>query len=67
MIRYKVRGMSCGHCVDTVAKAVRSVDGRANVVVDLPNGEVQVSSDIDAAAIASAIKSAGYFVVRWNA
>lgn len=67
MIRYKVRGMSCGHCVDTVTKAVKGVDGRANVVVDLPNGEVQVSSETDAGAIASAIKSAGYFVERWNA
>jgi copper chaperone len=67
MIRYKVREMTCNHCAETVTKAVKSVDENANVVVDLLSGEVRVSSDIDAGAIASAIKSSGYFVERWNA
>ena len=64
MLRFKVGGMSCGHCVQAVTKAVKAVDGQASVDVDLARGEVAVDSSADAARIARAIEAAGYEVRR---
>ena len=39
----KIDGMSCGHCVTSVTKEVRKLDGVTDV--DLASGTVQVTSD----------------------
>lgn len=67
MLRLKVSGMTCGHCVRAVAKAVRSVDEGAAVNVDLGTGEVTVRGKADASAVAAAIETAGYGVERRTA
>lgn len=59
---FQVQGMSCGHCVNAVTQAVRSVDPQAEVKVDLPTGKVDVQSAQDHAAIARAIEEEGYRV-----
>ena len=59
---FQVQGMSCGHCVNAVTQAVKSVDPQARVQVDLANGKVQVESQQDHAAIARAIEEEGYKV-----
>jgi copper chaperone len=59
---FQVQGMSCGHCVNAVTQAVRSVDPQAEVKVDLPTGKVDVQSGQDHAAIARAIEEEGYRV-----
>ncbi len=40
-VRLKVSGMSCMHCVQSVKKAVESVKGASNVVVDLADKKVE--------------------------
>ena len=35
MISFQVNDMTCGHCVATITKAVRSVDHGAKVEIDL--------------------------------
>lgn len=60
MQRYKVPEMTCGHCAGVVEKAVRSVDPKAQVTVDLGSQEVAVESSAGEAQIADAIRSAGY-------
>jgi copper chaperone len=60
MLKLKVDEMSCGHCVSTVQKAVKSVDPAAEVRVDLPTGTVTVESAASEDAITDAIRSAGY-------
>ncbi|WP_425428079.1 heavy-metal-associated domain-containing protein [Streptosporangium amethystogenes] len=62
---YQVSGMTCGHCVSSVTEEVTEVPGVTDVKVDLATGLVTVGGDgpIDAAAIAAAIKEAGYEVV----
>ena len=35
MIKLKIRGMTCDHCVEHVARALRSVDGVESAEVDL--------------------------------
>ncbi|MBS97544.1 MAG: copper chaperone [Oceanospirillaceae bacterium] len=56
----KVTGMSCGHCVAAIEKAVKGLDAQAEVSADLEKGEVAVSSDVELASISEAIKEAGY-------
>ena len=55
MLRFKVSGMSCGHCAGTVTKAVKGVDQTASVEIDLQAGAVTVHSGADAAKLAEAI------------
>ena len=62
MFTFKVPGISCGHCVSAIEKAVRSEDLSAKVQVDLQAKTVTVVSTRDEEAIAGAIASAGYEV-----
>lgn len=62
MLRYQVEGMSCGHCIQTITRAVRSVDAAAAVTVDLAAGQVNVGNSDKAEFIAAAIEGAGYKV-----
>ncbi len=60
--RFKVSGMSCGHCVRSVTEAVHGVDPAAAVEVDLAGGIVMVRGFADAAKLSAAIVDAGYDV-----
>lgn len=62
MLRYQVEGMSCGHCVQAITRAVKAVDPAAEVAVDLGAGRVTVENSQKAEAIAGAIAQAGYTV-----
>lgn len=59
---FNVQGMSCGHCVGAVTQAVKAVDPKAEVKVDLGSGKVEVKSEQDREAIARAIREEGYTV-----
>ncbi len=63
MLQLKVEGMSCGHCVKAVSKAVGSVQPGAKVDIDLASGQVTVASTDQAQAISAAIEEAGYTVL----
>lgn len=41
----QVEGMTCGHCVETVSKAVHAINGVKKVDVDLDGGKVTVELD----------------------
>lgn len=60
MLKLNVPDMTCGHCVGTVTKAVKSVDSRAAVTVDLPSKIVTIETTADAAKISQAVETAGY-------
>jgi copper chaperone len=60
MLKLKVPEMSCGHCVSTIEKAVRSVDPTARVAADLGLSTVTVETKADEIAIRNVIRSAGY-------
>ena len=59
-MEFEVRDMSCGHCVMSVTKAVKSVDSQAKVEVDLATNKVTVESGSDRKSIADALAEAGY-------
>ena len=44
-ITLKVKGMSCGHCVNAVTGALEQVPGVKSAVVDLQAGRAQVDYD----------------------
>ncbi|OMF89740.1 copper ion binding protein [Paenibacillus sp. FSL R7-0337] len=63
-VTLKVEGMSCGHCVSAVEKAVSGVGAAAKV--DLPAKTVAVEFDENAVSldkIKAAIEDQGYDVV----
>ena len=57
-----VTGMTCGHCVAAVSRAVKAIPGVENVSVDLASGQVVVDGPADKAAIQQAIAEEGYEV-----
>ena len=60
MYQLTVEGMSCGHCVGRVTKAVQGIDDAAKVSVDLPTKRVSIDSTADLDRIVAAIDAAGY-------
>lgn len=64
MFRLNVEGMSCGHCVGAVTRAVHAVDPKAEVRVDLTARTVEATTNAGRDAVAEAITNAGYAVQR---
>lgn len=62
-----VEGMTCGHCIKTITRALTALDPAATVAVDLGEHLVHVSGAIDATAATAAIEDAGYTVVSVDA
>jgi copper chaperone len=64
MLRLKVTGMTCNHCIRSVTKAVQSVVPAADVDISLESGEVRVAGAGDGEQVIAAIADAGYDVER---
>ncbi len=61
MIAFEVKDMTCGHCVQAVTGAVKAADNGASVHIDLARHRVEIEPvSADAAALAGAIREAGY-------
>ena len=57
---FNVQGMTCGHCVKAVTRAVQSQDAAAQVEVDLAGKQVRVQSAMAVEQILTAIRDEGY-------
>lgn len=58
-----VQGMTCGHCVARVERALRGIDGVAKVEVSLAEHRATIAYDdakVDAPALIAAVEDAGY-------
>jgi copper chaperone len=64
MLKFKVTGMTCGHCVKAVTQAVQSIAPHAQVAVNLETGEVSIGGAADQAAVSAAIAAEGYAIER---
>ena len=62
MMEFLVTGMSCGHCVQAVTRAVQTVDPSAEVKVDLQAKTVEADTSADPGRVSAAIAEAGYEV-----
>jgi copper chaperone len=61
MIAFEVNDMTCGHCVSTITKALKSADKDAKVTIDLARHLVMVEpTEADAQELRDAIAEAGY-------
>lgn len=58
--KFKVTGMSCGHCRGHVADAIAALPGVKEVDVDLPTGTATVEGDVKPEDVIKAIEGAGY-------
>ncbi|MCK4838086.1 MAG: heavy-metal-associated domain-containing protein [Desulfobulbaceae bacterium] len=45
MVTVKINGMTCGHCVSAVTKALTEITGISNVSVNLEKGEATYNED----------------------
>ena len=59
---WTVTGMTCGHCAASVTEEITEIDGVEGLVVDVPTGQVTVTSaaPLDVAAVKAAVEEAGY-------
>lgn len=57
---FNVNGMTCGHCVKAVTRAVQELDSKARVEVDLAGAQVRVESALGVEQILTAIRDEGY-------
>ena len=60
MLQYTVNDMSCQHCVKAITEAVTQSAPGARVEVDLERHLVRVEQTSNDAAVADAIREAGY-------
>ena len=59
-MKFNVPDMTCGQGVATVTKAIKAVDGAAEVKADLPSKTLTVDSTAPAAALSKALDQMGY-------
>jgi copper chaperone len=62
-VKLKISGMTCGHCLAKVEKALKGVTGVYTAVVDLPEGEAEVDFNDDQVTtmtLIGAVQKAGY-------
>jgi copper chaperone len=59
---YRVSGMTCQHCVDSVSAEIGAIAGVQSVEVDLASGAVRVTSEapLDEPVVSAAVTEAGY-------
>lgn len=60
---FTVKGMNCGHCTQTITKAILSVDPVAKIDTDIPKQTVTVTSSLDRETLSETIVDAGYDIV----
>jgi copper chaperone len=64
MLKFKVEGMTCGHCVKAVTQAVQNVAPQAQVEVSLETGVVGITGATNSDAVIAAIAAEGYAIER---
>ena len=57
---YKIKGMECKHCQQTVAKAISGVKGVEGVDIDLKSGIARVQGSHNPQEVAEAVYQAGF-------
>lgn len=58
--QYIIKGMSCPHCQAAVSKSISAVPGVTGVEVNLTTGRATVEGEPDDAAVAAAVRAAGF-------
>lgn len=59
-MRFEAENMSCDHCARAIERAIRAIDPKAWVAVDLVGGTVEVQGLVTASETISAMREQGY-------
>ncbi|MCA0270474.1 MAG: heavy-metal-associated domain-containing protein [Proteobacteria bacterium] len=59
-MQFHIQNMTCGGCIRSVTKAIRSVDPDAEVSADPGTHKVDVKSDASRERLTAALTEAGY-------
>ena len=57
---YRVGGMNCGGCVAAVTRAIKQLDPKVQVAVDLESGSVRIDGAVGRDAVQRAVEGAGF-------
>jgi copper chaperone len=60
MIHLSVPDITCAHCADVIARAVKGVDEAATCKIDIEGKRVQLSSRFPPSDFVEALEEAGY-------
>jgi copper chaperone len=60
MTELKIDGMTCGHCVAAVKKALEDVPGVTGAQVELATGRARVAGETSLEALLAAVQDEGY-------
>jgi len=55
-----ITGMTCGHCVNAVQRALAAVPGVTRVSVDLDRQEARIAGTVATIELVRAVETAGY-------
>lgn len=61
---FKVDGMTCQGCVKSVTNAIKTLDDKAVVTIDLATKMVNVNSEKSVKEISDSIEDAGYDILE---
>ena len=59
-VQLQITGMTCGHCVAAVTKALKAVPGTQDAQVDLASGRATVQGSAAPETLAKAVADEGY-------
>lgn len=59
-VALRITGMTCGHCVAAVTKALQSVAGVESVEVNLEKGQGLIKGHAETAQLIKAVEKEGY-------
>lgn len=59
-VSLRIEGMSCNHCVDTIERSIRELNGVTGVTVDLRNKSAKVSGTVSAKKLCETVGALGY-------
>ncbi|WP_320047958.1 cation transporter [uncultured Ilyobacter sp.] len=63
MKKITIKGMMCGHCVETIEKKLKSTEGVEDVKVSLEEKTAFISGEVENDLIKSVIEGEGYQVI----
>ena len=64
MYEIKVKGMTCGSCANSLTYALKSIDPKVELSVDIKTQLVRVKSDRSEKEISAIIEETGYPVIE---
>ncbi len=60
MPQFQVKDMTCKHCEATISNAIKELDSKANIAIDLATHSVSIESVQNEAVLEAAIHEAGF-------